>query len=78
MADGNLISIAPNLEVQNLSSFATDENLHGTATDFAIDGELLGGLGRVNRQRERLSAIWTLNVFRFLHLPCQRKDVMLR
>jgi hypothetical protein len=72
-ASGAIFSIRPDLHVQNFPGLAMDGNFHGTTTDFAIHREFLRGLGDVHRQRESLSTKWTLNCFRFLHLPGQPK-----
>jgi hypothetical protein len=68
-------SSAQNLQVEDFPVLTVDGDFHRAATDFAVDGELLLGLRGVHRQREGLSTIWTLNIFRFLHLPSRRKTV---
>jgi hypothetical protein len=68
-------SIGPDFQVQDFPGLALDRHFHGTAANLTIDDEALRGLGGVHRQFESLPTKWTLNVFRLLHLPDQRKVV---
>jgi hypothetical protein len=68
----------PNLQVENFAVLALEEDLHGPAANLTINRELLRRLGGVHRELECLPTIWTLDFFRFLHLPDERKIVIVR
>jgi hypothetical protein len=68
--------IGADLQAQNLSGLTLEKHLHGSAANFAINRELLGRLRGVHRKFERLPTIWTLDFFRFLHLPDRQKVVI--
>jgi hypothetical protein len=70
--------IAPDLQAQNLPILALKEHLHGPAANLAVNGELLLRLGGVHREFEELPTKWTLDFFRFLHLPDNRRAAIVR
>jgi hypothetical protein len=75
---GRLRLVSPDLQVQNLPVLALEEHLHGAAANFTINRELLRRLGGVHHEFESLPTIWTLDFFRFLHLPAKQKVVIVR
>jgi hypothetical protein len=70
--------IAPYFEVRDFPVFTGQENLHGPAADFTINRESLLGEAGVHGEFEFLPTKWTLDGFRFLHLPDELKAITVR
>jgi hypothetical protein len=66
-----ILLIGPDLHGQDFPILALDGHFQRAAANLTVNNELLRRLGGVHFQRENLSTKWTLNVFRFLHLPEQ-------
>jgi len=60
--------LAGNLDAEDFAGLTLCPHFKGTATHFAICGELLAGAARIDQELERSSAEWTLNGCACLHL----------
>jgi hypothetical protein len=66
-------SVGADIQAHDFSIFALEEDFHGAAADFTVYRKPLFGFARVQLQFKRLPTIWTLDFFRFLHLPKKRE-----
>jgi hypothetical protein len=62
-----IASFGQNIKTNNLARLAFGNHLQGVATDFAVGGEPLIGLVRIQQQLKALSAEWALDCLRNFH-----------